>query len=238
MSLKDEQCIWDAYNTLFLSADIERVRKLLVRYEMFRRTLELPGDIIECGVFKGTGLFQWLKFLAIFDPDSKKRVVGFDLFEDFAETLQGWEKKEAQVFVEEAHYQDAFPDELTEIARRMQQDHRLELVKGNACETIPRYVQQNRGMRISLLHLDFDVYEPTLIALQNFWPLIVKGGVVLFDEYAVRGWGESDAVDEFFADKAVKIQKVPYSQKPTAFLLKPQTENGSNRFDCAMRISS
>ena len=221
MSLGNEPHIWDAYNTLFLSADTERIRKLLVRYEMFRLTLELPGDIIECGVFKGTGLLQWLKFLTIFDPDSKKRVAGFDLFEDYAETVQNWERKEAKSFLQEANYQGANPDDLIMIAQQMHQEHRLELIKGNACETIPRYVEENRGMRISLLHLDFDPYEPTLIALQNFWPLIVKGGVVLMDEYAIRGWGTSEAVDEFFAGKVVKIQKVPYSQKPTAFVIKP-----------------
>ena len=217
----DEQYIWDAYNTLFLSDDIERIRKLLVRYEIFRQTLELPGDIIECGVFKGVGLFQWLKDLAIFDPDSKKRIVGFDLFDNFEESLQDWEKKEIDRFVQEANYQGTDPDQLMKIARKMQQEHRLELIKGNACQTIPRYVEKNQGMRISLLHLDFDVYEPTLVALQKFWPLVVKGGIVLFDEYAVRGLGESEAVDEFFRDKVVKIQKVPYSQKPTAFLVKP-----------------
>lgn len=221
VSQENEQRIWNAYNTLFLSDDTERVRKLLVRYNMFRQTLELPGDIIECGVFKGTGLFQWLKFLTIFAPESNKRVVGFDLFDNFEEGLQDWEKKEAERFVQEANYQGTDPDQLMEIARKMQQQHRLELIKGNACETIPRYAKENRGMRISLLHLDFDVYEPTLIALQTFWPLVVRGGIVLFDEYASRGFGESEAVDEFFEEKPVKIQKVPYSRKPSALLIKP-----------------
>ena len=118
------------------------------------------------------------------------------------------------------NFQGADPDELMRIARQMQQEHRLQLIKGNACETIPRYVEENRGMRISILHLDFDTYEPTLIALQSFWPLVVRGGIVLCDEYGIRGWGESEALDEFFKDKEIKIQKVPHSTKPTAFIIK------------------
>lgn len=220
MSQKNEQNIWDAYNNLFLSEDTERIRKLLVRYEIFRRTLELPGDIIECGVLKGTGLFQWLKFLTIFDPNSLKRVVGFDLFDNYVSTVQSWEIEEAETFLHEANYEGTVPDDLTKIAKKMHQEHRLELIKGNAIETIPRYVEENRGMRISLLHLDFDPYEPTLIALQQFWPLIVKQGVILVDEYNVRGWGTSEAVDEFFSKKDVDIVKVPHSIKPTAFIVK------------------
>jgi len=191
-----------------------------VRYNLFNQTLEIPGDIIECGVFKGTGLFQWLKFLTIFDPDSKKRVVGFDLFDHFKEGFQEWEKKEAEKFVQEADFKGTDMNELLNIAQKMGQKHRLELIKGNACETIPSYVEKNRGMRISLLHLDFDPYEPTLVALKQFWPLVARGGIVIFDEYATRGWGESEAVDEFFSDKKVEIKTIPFSTTPTAHIVK------------------
>ena len=41
------------------------------------------------------------------------------------------------------------------------------------------------GFRISLLHMDLDVEEPTLKALEALWPKVCKGGVVIFDEYAI-----------------------------------------------------
>ena len=89
-----EDAIWDAYNLLLGGPDVERIRKMLTRYEFFRRTLELPGDIVEAGVFKGTCLMYFLKLLQIHSPGSIKRVVGFDLFEDlvlngFSEQLGG-----------------------------------------------------------------------------------------------------------------------------------------------------
>ena len=46
------------------------------------------------------------------------------------------------------------------------------------------------------------------------------GGVIVLDEYACRGWGESDAVDEFFSDKNVEIKSVPFGAQPTAYLIK------------------
>ena len=51
--MKNEKEIWDSYNNLLLSDDISRLRKIFARYELFKKTINIPGDIIECGVFKG-----------------------------------------------------------------------------------------------------------------------------------------------------------------------------------------
>lgn len=50
---------------------------------------------------------------------------------------------------------------------------RVELVKGDVCQTIPEYVAQKPELGISRLHLDMDVYEPTLTALKYLYPLVV-----------------------------------------------------------------
>ena len=47
-----------------------------------------------------------------------------------------------------------------------------------------------------------------------------RKGVIILDEYGVRGWGESDAVDEFFDKKNVTIQSVPNAVTPTAYVIK------------------
>jgi len=71
---------WDLYNGFFLNDDIERLRKFMVREHFFRMSLNLPGDIVELGVFKGTGIAQLLKMREIFIPASNKKIIGFDLF--------------------------------------------------------------------------------------------------------------------------------------------------------------
>ena len=75
--------IFDAYNFLLESDDISRIQKIITRYEFFKKTLDIPGDIIECGVFKGTGHIYWLKLLKIYDLYSSKKVIGFDTFSSF-----------------------------------------------------------------------------------------------------------------------------------------------------------
>ena len=65
---------WDLYNSFFMMNDIERLRKFLAREHLFKMSLELPGDIVEVGVFKGIGVSQLLKLREIFTPASNKKV--------------------------------------------------------------------------------------------------------------------------------------------------------------------
>ncbi len=82
---------------------------------------------------------------------------------------------------------------------------------GDVAETIPAYVRTNPGMRIALLHLDVDLYNPTKVAL-DMYPLVVAGGVVVLDEYGMTDFpGESAAFDEYFGAERPKLRKCPYS---------------------------
>ena len=99
-----EENIWKWYNSMLLSQDIDRIRKLLVRYELFKKSLNVPGDIIECGVFKGVGLMYWLKLLKIYAPGEKKKVIGFDTFSKFSSQLKNFEKNSAKKYIKEANF--------------------------------------------------------------------------------------------------------------------------------------
>src|SRR5688572_14044527 len=94
-----DESIWDAYNLLLLGPDIERLRKLLARYDLFRMSIEIPGDIVECGVFKGAGLMFWLKLLEIYCHGSNKRVVGFDVFKGFQDISAESEARDVTAFL-------------------------------------------------------------------------------------------------------------------------------------------
>ncbi|MGE3189518.1 MAG: TylF/MycF/NovP-related O-methyltransferase [Vicinamibacterales bacterium] len=216
-----DDALWEAYNTLLLSPDVDRVRKLLVRYELFKRSLDVPGDIVECGVFKGAGLMYWAKLLAIHAPGSLKRVVGFDVFDTFASSLTPFEKENADAYLAEAGSDGLSRAAIEARVRAAGFERLVETVAGDIQATSEAYVAANPGFRISLLHLDLDTYLGTKAALERFYPLVSRGGVLVFDEYGCRNWGESDAVDEFFADKPVRVQAVPLAAKPTAFVVKP-----------------
>jgi hypothetical protein len=220
MSDFSDNSLWDSYNTLLLSPDIDRVRKLLVRYELFKKTLRVPGDIVECGVFKGTGWMYWLKLLDLYARGEQKRVVGFDTFSEFADSLLDYERESAKYFTDEADFNGVHPEDILGYAEAAGLKN-CELVVGDILQTLPEYIKSNKGFRISLLNLDFDTYNGTKIALEQMYDLVTPGGLIVLDEYGKRGWGESDAVDEFFKDKNIVIKAIQGSFQPTAYIKKP-----------------
>lgn len=219
--MTEDELIWDYYNGLLLGPDSDRLRKLFVRYELFKKALESPGDIVECGVFKGAGLFFWAKLLNIHAPEAQKKVIGFDTFgKPFADSLLDYEKESAKDFVDESNFEGISTNDLYEKAEKANLRERIELISGDITETAEEYTKNNTGFRISLLNLDFDTYQGTKSALEAFFPYIAPGGIVVFDEYGKRGWGESDAVDEYFSNKEENIQAINDCFQPTAYIQK------------------
>ncbi len=212
---------WDSYNDFLLRGTLDRFTKILARYELFKKVVDKPGDIVEAGVFKGTGVLYWAKLLQIFNPLSNRRVVGFDTFSGYPETTScEHDKQTGEMFIRDSNYTGVSPKEIMEIATLLGLDHRIELVEGDATVTIHDYVKKNPGFRVALLNLDFDIYDPTAAALEHLYSLVVPRGVVAFDEYALRGWGESDAADEFFRGKNVVYESIPWALSPAAFIVK------------------
>jgi len=215
-----EADLWECYNGLLLSSDVDRIRKLLVRHDIFKMSMQVPGDILECGVFKGVGVMYWLKLLAICQPAAMKRVIGFDTFGAFADDLLPYEKVTAKSFTDEAAFEGVDPKDILKTAAKAGFEGKLELIAGDIKKTAKKYVKDNPGFRISLLHLDLDTFNGTTAALENFYDLVTPGGIILLDEYGMRGWGESDAVDKFFKGRSVEIRVVEHSFKPSAYIVK------------------
>lgn len=216
-----ESASWQAYNDFLAHGSLDRYTKILARYELYRRVIRLPGDIVEAGVFKGTGVLFWAKLSAIFNPRSIRRVVGFDTFDGFPETNGIPSEQEAgRRLVDESHYEPVCAEDIVRTADDQGLASRIELVAGDATQTIPDYARRHPGFRIALLNLDFDLYAPTKTALEQLYDRVVPGGIIAFDEYAARPWGESDAVDEFFAGRGVRYHSLPWALSPTAYVIK------------------
>ena len=92
------------------------------------------------------------------------------------------------------------------LLEKMRGDKLFELIKGNINKTLALYLKKNSYLKISLLHLDLDVYSPTLFALRKLYKYVSKGGVVLIDDYATVK-GATEAVDIFVKKYNIKLKK-------------------------------
>lgn len=219
----------DIINDFPVYARRTTIKRFLAHYELFRQTLDLPGDIVELGVFRGHSLLTWANFLESRNiGDRTKKVWGFDNFKGFdslsPEDGPEYEhvQKVAGGFSPENHF-----EALTEAIKIFDNDRfvpwkkRIELIVGNVEETVPQFIEQFPGLRISLLHFDIDLYNPTLVGLKHFFPRVVPGGVVIFDEYGVLEWGgESQAVEEYLSGQGYKIKKFDWNNIPGGYIIK------------------
>ena len=191
--------------------------KFIVKYEIFKRVLDIQGSIVEGGVCFGGGLMTWAQLSAIFEPvNHQRKIIGFDTFAG----IPAISEKDAKSSSEEAHLGGLSIDSYGEIVRSvalydmnrfLNQIPKVELVRGDAKHTIPEYVKNNPHLVVSLLYLDFDVYEPTKVALECFLPRMPKGAVIAFDELNLKDWpGETLALLETLDLRKLRIERFPY----------------------------
>lgn len=219
-----QQSDYDNFNALIFSSERNIIFKFLMRHRLYNMIKHLHGDIIECGVFKGSGLASWLKMIDMDAPHDIRKVIGFDFYDpSFVSDLVGEDKIYMEkVFERLTHdgVSDISDDVITKkLLNAGIFKHKFELVKGDIIKTSKEYVKNRPGFRIALLYMDLDIEQPTYETLINFWDNIVPGGIIVFDEYAYDVWSEANAADRFAKEKNLTIHKLDI-KSPTAYIIK------------------
>jgi len=204
---------FDYENNFYLSCDSTRIGRLLAHYELFKMVSNIPGAIVECGVFKGASLARFAMFRELFENTHSKKIIAFDTFGKFPKTKFSQDENELKLFLKEAGKESISKPQLMEVLKKKKIEKNIELVKGDITKTVPHYLKSHPELRISLLNLDTDVYEPAVTILENLYPRIVKGGVLILDDYGIFP-GETKAAEEYFKDKKVEIKKFSFSTPP------------------------
>ena len=212
----NQEFTWE--NNFYLSCQPARVGKLLAHYELFKMVAAVPGALVECGVFKGASLARFACFRQLLEGSAPREIVAFDIFGTFPATAFEADQAQLQKFISAAGDQSIAVDQMLEVLRRKHCDAGVDLVRGNVCETVPEYVRRRPDLKISLLNLDTDVYEPAVVILEELYPRIEPGGVLVLDDYGVFP-GETKAVDDYFKGKDVEIRRLPFGSTP-CFIVK------------------
>jgi hypothetical protein len=206
-------------NNFYLSSDINRMAKIMAHYDLFKQTVDVPGSIVECGVFKGASLIRFATFRELLCNPHGKKVIGFDAFGEFPQTEFKEDVKWREKFITDSGNEGIDEHQLMEVFKHKKIDTNVELVKGDVCKTLPEYIKKHPELKISFLNIDVDVYEPTKAVLDNLYSKVSKGGVIVLDDYANVFPGANKAVDDFFKDKNVEIKRLPYAVTP-CYLIK------------------
>lgn len=215
------------FNNFIFSNDIKIMGKLLHRFQHFLNVKELPGDIVEVGVFKGSGISSFMKFIEIFCPNSNKKVIGFDIFdvvesENVLKSDKDIDRESMNIIYDRVNHNDLTLESVTNnLTNTKISNDRFILVKGDVEKSIPTFLDENPGFRISYLYIDVDIDRPTYFTLKYLWDRILPGGVIIFDEFEYHKYSESNGVEKFLKEKGIDFDlKSTDWIAPTAFMYK------------------
>ena len=223
--LNTTDSVYESFNNFIFSNDIKVIGKLLHRFDFFNKTKNIPGDIVEIGVFKGSGVASFSKFLEIYCPNSNKKIVGFDIFKNNdQEILNKYDeddKKNMNVVYSRVDEKELTLQSVTNRLDNMNIHKKYILIEGDVEETLPEFVKNNPGFRIALLYIDCDLDKPTYYSLKYLWDRVLPGGIIIFDEYEHHSFSESDGVDRFLKENNITYNIISTNfMAPTAYIIK------------------
>lgn len=201
--------------------------RFLAFYELFKKQIKSKGSIVECGVHQGGGIMTWAKLSSTLEPyNYHRKIIGFDTFSGipkFNKLDQNKNKRSKVTFKEKIDVLKDIKNSIHEYDqnRFIKNKAKIELIKGDASKTIPKYIKSNKHLLISLLYFDFVIYQPTKIALKYFLPRMAKGSIIAFNEVNNEDWpGETTALLEKFNIKKFKIDCFPYEPNISYIVIK------------------
>jgi len=198
----------------FLFANRIQITSMLSRIELFKMIMDVPGAIVECGVYKGNSLMLYLQLSLLLEPYAINRsIYGFDTFEGFRSIDAAADPSD----INEGMFSDTNFSvlqrsiALNDLIRPVSGIPRCELIKGDIVKTVPEFLKDKPGLCVAMLILDTDLYQSTKLALEHFLPLMPKGGIVVLDEVCYSKFaGETQALREVIDLNRVELRRLPF----------------------------
>lgn len=171
---------------------------------------QIPGAVVECGVWRGGAVMTSIRTLQSLGVDDRE-VYLYDTFEGMPQPTEHDRKSSGLEAAEkfqleridnrQSNWCRAEYDFVRQIVLGTgYQTDRIRFVKGLVEETIPETVPD----QIAILRLDTDWYESTKHELECLFPRLVRGGVLILDDYGC--WlGARKATDEYFAEHSIPM---------------------------------
>jgi O-methyltransferase len=158
---------------------------------------EVPGDLIETGVWRGGATIFMRATLQAYG-DTQRRVW-------VADSFQGLPKPDATAYPQDAgirlHAVELLSVSLEQVQDNFRRygllDDQVEFLPGWFRDTLPSAPIEH----LAIMRLDGDMYESTMVALEALYPKLSPGGYVIIDDYRVSNCRQ--AVDDFRREHSI-----------------------------------
>jgi len=180
----------------------------LISATKYIHTHNLPGAVVECGVWRGGSMHAVARTLDALTDHSRDLYL-FDTFEGMVEPTDKDARFDGQTAAEllktskrsgKVWAYASLEDVQEGFSNVPYPSERIHYIPGRVEDTVPGEAPE----QIALLRLDTDWYESTRHELEHLYPRLVSGGVLFIDDY---GWwqGSRAATDEFLADTGAQL---------------------------------
>jgi hypothetical protein len=170
-----------------------RHRRYVKLFDSVIKTSKLDGYIAECGCYRGCSLNLICRTLVVFNGKyDGSNLIAVDSFQGLSAATD--KDQIDPKFYEQQRKAMSIPIEIV-------QHHLVEFPKITYYDGwIPEVFIKIPEHTYRFVHVDVDMYEPTLASLEYFWPRLIKDAIMICDDYSSKKFkGAKKAVDEFCA---------------------------------------
>ena len=200
--------------------------KVLFVNELYELIVNQPGVIIEFGTWWGQNLVLFENLRAIYEPfNQSRRIVGFDTFRGY-QTITKQDRRSDTIKIGGYTVSSGYRQYLEALIGFHERNNVLgnikkhEVVEGNVIETVPRYFKKHPETVVALSYFDMAVYGPTKACLMAIKPHLVRGSVLMLDEFNSRDYpGETVALLECFSDVKYSLRRSKFMTDRTILIM-------------------
>ena len=189
-----------------------QIARFISFFECYQMTLGLAGHMAEVGVFRGAVSMFLTKLAMLYEQNSITQVHGFDWFKP----PEGVEEPGSP-----ANYHEPY-DRLQKLVNIQGLQSYLFLHKMDVVTELKGFFETNSHLQFKLVFLDAGSYDIVATCIQEFWPRLSNGGIMIFDQFNHEvAPGETRAVKDLLPSDAI-IKTFPNGWMPTAYVVKGQ----------------
>jgi O-methyltransferase len=173
-----------------------------------QNALALPGDLVECGVYRGN--YSWVVAEVIDFAKQPKTFYLYDTFAGFAPAYSSSaDFPDNPKFFDAAQKEYEDPANYAEVVRKFNSYSNVRIVRG----VLPDVLSEGTPDQIAFLHIDLNSPAAEIGTLEILFDHVVPGGIIVFDDYGIYLFRkQKEAEDAFMAARGYTILELPTGQ--------------------------
>jgi hypothetical protein len=213
----------DKINSFTRYSSRQNIAKLIAQYKLIELSKDKLGDIIEAGVYFGSGLMGWASIATSLEPFNYQcKILGFDTFKG-STGVSKVDQLNTKIIRREGEYKAEVYEDLQKSIKIFNEDRpinhleKIRLIKGDISKTSKIYVKHNPDLNIRILHIGMNLYKPTYETLKAFYPSLSKGSIVAIDGLNYATGGCMEALKRVFKLQSVELKTFDFYPNFTYF---------------------